>query len=130
MKRVAGRVTWLCEFEPRLAELAAQGRKYTTLRRCHIVAAGDTLRLSTCGEPGVFAEVEVRRVSPISIHVVPSWCAPEFFCAFLGGDEMNEDAFNTLARADGFLNGRDLLQWLFDHGKFVGDQYDGQLIEW
>ena len=69
MKRVGGKVTWLCEFDGPRADLAACGNKRSTLRRCHIVEPGDTLRLANADTGAVFAEVTVRRVRPIEIGI-------------------------------------------------------------
>ncbi len=129
MKRVGGKVTWLCEFDGPRAELASKGVKRQTMRRCHIVAAGDTLRLSTGGEAGVFAEVEVARVSQIEIGLSERGGRLVVW-AELNGCELSKDAFEALAVMDGFANGHELVEWLDNHGKFEAGYYDGQLIEW
>ena len=129
MKRVGGRVTWLCEFDGRRADLAACGNKRTTLRRCHTVAPGDTLRLSSGGDAGVFAEVTVRRVRPITIGIgTDKGCLSAW--AELNGAEMTRDGLDVLAVADGFEGAVDMLEWLAEHDKFFAGLYDGQLIEW
>ena len=130
MKRVGGRVTWLLEFDGRMADLAACGNKRTTLRRCHIVEAGDTLRFSRGGDAGVFAEATCTRSRPIAIGIgerdgrMTCW-------AELGGVETTRGELDALAVADGFEGGaRELVEWLEAHGKFFAGLYDGQLIEW
>ena len=129
MKRVGGQVTWLCEFDRERADLAERGFKQQTLRRCHIVEAGDTLRLSTGGAEGVFAEVTVRRSRPIVIGIQGD--GPVGQCwADLDGKPMTKTEFESLARADGFENALQLVNWLDEHNKFFAALYEGQLIEW
>lgn len=130
MKRVGGHVTWLLEFDGALANLVARHVKLQTLRRCHIVEAGDTLRLASADTGAVFAEVTATRVRPIAIGIgerdgrMTCW-------AELGGVEMTKGEFNALAVADGFEGGaRELVEWLEARGKFFAGLYDGQLIEW
>lgn len=130
MKRVGGRVTWLLEFDGAMANLVARHVKRQTLRRCHIVEAGDTLRFSRGGDAGVFAEATCTRSRPITIGIgerdsrMTCW-------AELSGVEMTKGELDALAVADGFEGGaRELVEWLEAHGKFFAGLYDGQLIEW
>lgn len=129
MKRVGGQVTWLCEFDGPRADLAACGNKRTTLRRCHIVEAGDTLRLASADTGSVFAEVTVKSVRPITIGIserdgrLMGW-------AELGGKPISAVEFDALAIADGFCCGAELVRYLDALGKFFAGLYDGQLIEW
>lgn len=129
MKRIGGKVTWMCEFEGPMADLAACGIKRTTLRRCHIVEPGDTLRLANADTGRVFSEVEVTRVRPITIGVgerkgrMTCW-------ADLDGSKLTKEQLDELAVADGFGCARELVDWLEARGKFFAGLYDGQLIEW
>lgn len=130
MKRVGGQVTWLVAFDGPRAELAWNGAKRTTLRRCHIVEAGDTLRLASADTGAVFAEVTVKRVRPVAIGIgerdgrMTCW-------AELGGVGMAKGELDALAVADGFEGGsRELVEWLEARGKFFAGLYEGQLIEW
>ena len=129
MKRVGGQVTWLCEFDGERSDLAAKGIKRQTLRRCHIVMAGDTLRLSTGGDNGVFAEVVVRRVRPITIRAMKTLDGWRVL-AMIGGVEVSREEFSKMAVEDGFEYGAELVNWLYDHGKVVDGEFDGQIIEW
>lgn len=129
MKRVGGQVTWLCEFDGPLADLAACGNKRSTLRRCHIVEPGDTLRLASADTGAVFAEVTVQRVRPIAIGISEAGGRLKGW-ADLAGRGISAVAFDALAIADGFADGAELVRWLDARGKFFAGLYDGQMIEW
>ncbi len=130
MKRVGGRVTWLLEFDRRFEASVRDGLKRQTLRRCHIVEAGDTLRFSRGGDAGVFAEATCTRSRTITIGVC-EWDGRMTCWAALGGVGMSRGELDALAVADGFEGGaHELVEWLEARGKFFAGLYDGQLIEW
>ncbi len=130
MRRVGGQVTWLVAFEGPMADLVARGLKRQTLRRCSIVAAGDTLRLAGAETGGVFGEATCTRARRIEIGV--GELRGRMTCrAELDGADLSREAFDALAVADGFEGGaRELVEWLESRGKFAAGLYEGQLIEW
>ena len=131
MKRVGGKVTWLLEFEGRFETAVRDGLKRQTLRRCHIVEPGDTLRLASADTGRVFGEVTVARVRPVKVERVDGRggiC--EGYAVIAGGRVLTFAEADALAGLDGFGSVEEMGAWLEAKGKFVRGVFDGQVIEW
>jgi len=133
MKRAGGKVTWMLEFDGRFETAVRDGLKRQTVRRCHIVEPGDTLRLAGADTGRVFGEVTVARVRRIVILAVKLALRPDRLTAFqarIDGKELSEQEFDAFAGNDGFASADEMVKWLEDHGKFKRGIFDGQVIEW
>lgn len=131
MKRVGGHVTWLLEFEGRFETAVRDGLKRQTVRRCHIVEPGDTLRLASADTGRVFGEAEVTRVVPIRIEAETGRLGiVEGYAVSVRGNRLTYGEADTLAGFDGFGSIEEMCGWLAARGKFLHGVFDGQIIEW
>ncbi|MCL2103469.1 MAG: hypothetical protein FWH21_00200 [Kiritimatiellaeota bacterium] len=127
MKRVGGRVTWLCRLDGVLAEKVREGTKRMTICRGGLVEPGDVLRL-TVGDDTIqqVTVVEARdlwmmaQVNGECVGVVARICGNG-----IGAGELGE-----LARMNGFGSAPEMVRFLDGKGCFLHGIFDGQIIGW
>jgi len=131
MKRVDGKVTWMLEFEGRFETAVRDGLKRQTVRRCHIVEPGDTLRLASADTGRVFGEVTVAVARPFRMEVLAGLDGiAEGYKMSLDGRPLTFPEMDELSGLDGFGCVEEMGDWLAAKGKFAHGIFDGQVIEW